>query len=385
MVRKLALGIAALLVVAAAGAAIALAMTAPEPPPVGSESARRLEPGPHAVARSEYTFVDETRPTAPNDDAPGATSRSFESALWYPLEDASPHPFIVYSHGFMSTKEEAAYLAEHLASHGYVVIATDYPLTNFATPGGPNVADFINQPADVSFLIDTVLALEGDGKPFAGPIDVDRIGAMGLSLGGLTTTLVTFHPELRDPRIRAAVSIAGPGALFGKAFFDTADVPFLMIAGTEDAMVDYETNALPILERARTGALVTIEAGSHTGFASIADPLFRFVDNPDSVGCGALMNTLDIDVENEADNPFTGLGGEENGILVESGGVMPCQGELASAIHPGRQHMITKLAATDFFLSVFGDDPETRAAGAQHLASGIAKDFDEARFAKSRL
>ena len=52
-----------------------------------------------------------------------------------------------------------------------------------------------------------------DERPFAGGIDRDRIGAMGLSLGGLTTTLVAFHPTLGDPRIRAAVSIAGPSAM----------------------------------------------------------------------------------------------------------------------------------------------------------------------------
>ena len=278
-------------------------------------------------------------------------------------------------------KEEATYLAEHLASRGYVIVSADYPLTHFGTPGGPNVSDFKSQPADVSFLIDSVLALSGDDKPFAGSIDPDRIAAMGLSLGGLTTTLVAFHPEMRDPRIRAAVSIAGPSSFFARRFFETSDLPFLMIAGTEDAMVDYGSHARPILVRAPTGALLTIENGSHTGFASLADPLFRFVDHPDSVGCGALMENLDVDVSR---NPFEGLGGPEQGIRIDDEGVLPCQGELAKALHPGRQHMITTLAAASFLDGAFAPDPTAREQSRAYLSEELARDFSEARYEPSR-
>ncbi len=162
MLRKIALGLLISIVLASAALAAALAVTAPERPAPGSESAGRLEPGPLAIDSREVTFVDESRPTAANGDVPGHPSRTLESLLWYPVEDDAPHPLVVYSHGFMSTKEEGSYLAEHLASHGYVVVSADYPLTNFGTPGGPKVSDASNQPADVSFLIDRVLALQGD-------------------------------------------------------------------------------------------------------------------------------------------------------------------------------------------------------------------------------
>ena len=42
---------------------------------------------------------------------------------------------------------------------------------------------------------------------------------MGLSLGGLTSTLLGFHPKWRDNRIGAVVSIAGPTAMLGEDFF----------------------------------------------------------------------------------------------------------------------------------------------------------------------
>ena len=44
------------------------------------------------------------------------------------------------------------------------------------------------------------------------PIDHDCVAAVGLSLGGLTSTLIAFHPTLRDPRVGVAVSIAGRGS-----------------------------------------------------------------------------------------------------------------------------------------------------------------------------
>jgi predicted dienelactone hydrolase len=104
---------------------------------------------------------------------------------------------VTYSHGFMSFRSNGAYLAKHLASHGYLVAAANFPLTHFGTAGGPQFRDVLNQPGDVSFLIDTLLAWSDDpDSRFAGQIDRQRIGAVRLSLGGMTTMLLAFHPSL---------------------------------------------------------------------------------------------------------------------------------------------------------------------------------------------
>ena len=124
---------------------------------------------------------------------------------------------------------------EELASHGYVVVAVNYPLTNMGAPGGPNVKDVVNQPGDVSFLIDSLLEQSAtSGHSLEGMVDADRIGVTGISLGGLTSTLAAFHPEWADDRIKASLSIAGPTALFTPEFFQHRDVPFLMLAGDID-------------------------------------------------------------------------------------------------------------------------------------------------------
>src|SRR5205823_7649068 len=107
-------------------------------------------------------------------------------------------------HGFMDSRNGEAYLARHLASHGYLVAAPDFPLSNGAAPGRATVADVPNQPGDLSFIIDQLLA----DATYGASADGDHIGPSGLSLGGLTTLLATFHPRFRDPRILASLPIA---------------------------------------------------------------------------------------------------------------------------------------------------------------------------------
>jgi len=360
--------------------AVAFQASAPAPPPADSESARRLAAGPLPVAAVDRTFVDRSRATDANGDFAGAPERTLEATLWYPQGAAGRHPLLVYSHGFMSIRSENVPLAELLASHGYVVVSMDYPLTNGGAPGGPTVADAVNQPGDVSFAIDQILGWSESERPFTGEIDPERIGALGLSLGGLTTTLVSFHPRLRDPRIHAALSIAGPGAIFDERFFATApELPFLMVAGTGDAMIDFELNAAPIPRKVARGELLAIQNASHAGFASIADgfPL-RLLDNPDSLGCIALSSNLE---QRKVENPFGGLGGPEDGVVFPDPPQLPCQkGVPDEALAAGRQQMITRLAALAFFESVFSPDPAARAAHASYLRETLPRELPEARY-----
>jgi dienelactone hydrolase len=356
---------------------IGWAATQPEGLPQATESHARLAPGPHAIGRQELRWVDASRPTTPNADFAGAPSRELAVALWHPVDAPGPHPLVVYSHGFMSNRHGGAYLAEHLASYGYVVVSTDYPLTHFAAPGGPNVADAVNQPGDVSFMIDTVLALDGEAKPFTGEIDPTRIGVFGLSLGGLTTTLVAFHPELRDPRIAAAISIAGPTMLFSRRYFEFADVPFLMVGGTSDAMIDFESNAANVPGMVPGAGLFAIEGGTHAGFSNMASGPMRLLGNPDGLGCNALLANIDLVA---GENPFVGIGTPEQGILDAVDAPMPCGKEFDSVMAAGRQHLLTTLAVRAFFESHFARDAGERSAHAEFLRSTAPRELSEVSF-----
>lgn len=365
----------------AVGLGIAWISTAPAALPEGSDSAARLAPGPHPVGSVEFRWADAARPTAANGDYPGSTERSFRVAVWYPEGMEGKHPLVVYSHGFVSSRHGGTYLAEHLASYGYVVVSADYPLTHNGAPGGPNDRDVVNQPADVSFLIDQAVGLKGAERPFEGEIDAERIGVFGVSLGAVTTTLVAFHPVWRDPRVAVAISIAGVGDVFGPRFFDHARIPFLMIAGTADAIVDYELNALPVPERTRDGGLLSIAGATHVGFTQVAAGVMRLLGNPDRVAC----RLGGADPEALPENPFSGLfGTPEQGLLEVTEYPPPCVKRFESTMQAGRQQMLTTLAVRAFFERYFAHGPEVRADNADFLVRILPAELPEVTFAPSR-
>lgn len=374
MIQKIAKGLGALLALVGVVLVLLYFFTMPEALPRNSESSQWLRSGPYSVGILETVFVDNARPTSANNGFPGAPNRSFPTRIWYPEDTEGSLPLILHSHGFVSSRTDLAYAAEHLASYGYIVAAADYPLTSGATPGGPNANDLVNQVTDVPFLIDSLLGLTDVDKPFDGEIDSSRIGLMGYSLGGLTATLATYHPRLRDERIKATVSIAGPSAALTSDFYTTSDIPFLMIGGTLDALVDFQANAAVIPERVNNSALLRITGGTHLGFASIAEPMLRLMNHPDGLGCSAVLSNLDED----PNALYIPLGTDTNGIVLDPNIPAVCQTMPSEkALHPGRQHMATQIALLAFFESVFAEDAMARELALEQLAGGLESEMPE--------
>ena len=377
MLKKILKGLAGLLFTLFVLALVVYVATGPQQPAADSASASWLDSGPYRVGVSEFNFVDSTRPTAENRGFAGSAERNFHTWLWYPENADKALPLVIHSHGIMSQGNELVNVAERLASHGYVVAAADYPLTNGGTAGGANANDVVNQPNDVSFLIDSVLTLSDREKPFTGTIDVNRIGLSGYSLGGLTTVLATYHPRWREPRINAALSIAGPINAFTRRFYQNSNVPFLGIYGTTDALIDYDSNGLIIPDRVNNSALLTIAGGSHLGFMAIADPAFRFMHNPDSIGCQGVLSVL----EDGTDDIFVAFGNEADGVSLDPAAPGVCANlPPQEAAHPGRQKMILEIAVLAFFESVFGESETIRNTAREQLETSIAADFEEASF-----
>ena len=231
-----------------------------EPLTAGSQSSERWANRPLDTVLSKRTLTDTSRATDANGSYAGSPVREFDLYVWHPKQrPARPQPLLIYSHGFMSHGKGGAYIADYLASRGYTVAAATYPLSNYSAPGGPKAEDVVNQPADVSFIIDTLLADNADpNHPSFNSIDTSRIAAAGLSLGGMTTTLAAYHPRYGDARIKAAVSIAGPSFMLAKRFFATRSIPFLMIATPQDAIVPYSHNAADIRDKVEGAILLTM-------------------------------------------------------------------------------------------------------------------------------
>lgn len=380
MLRKLGLGMGAFLLAAIVIAGIAVLVTAPERLPETTDSSTWLVSGPFNVVSVDRTFIDNTRPTDENNGVASSASRTLNATVWYPQDNEAAVPLIVHSHGFVSSRSDLSYAAEHLASYGYIVAAADFPLTHGGAPGGPNALDVVNQPADVSFLIDSLIDMSNDEETFTTSIDESRIAVMGYSLGGLTTSLVTYHSELRDPRIKAAVSIAGLAAPLQPTFYRATDVPFLMIAGTLDALINFEAHAATIPERVPNSAVVRIEGGTHLGFAALAEPLLRFMHHPDGLGCSAVISNMG----DGPDEAFNLLGSSADGIELTNDIPDICESmPTAEALHPGRQQMATKIALLTFFESVFAEDPGRRSDAAEALSTSLAVDMEEISFEDS--
>ena len=109
-----------------------------------------------------------------------------------------------------------------------------FPLGSARAPGGPNESDLINQPADMSFVIGRLLAL--DVRPNSvlyGKIDSARIAVAGQSDGAETALAVAYDRRFRDPRVDAAIVLSG-AALPGMGPFPRSGPPLLAVQGTAD-------------------------------------------------------------------------------------------------------------------------------------------------------
>jgi dienelactone hydrolase len=341
-------------------------------------SAEFLTPGPYAVGQTTFTFVDTSRPTAASGTCAELPARTLVTEVWFPatspggaLLDASgaPYPLVVHSHGLSDLRTGEEYLAEHLASWGYVVASADFPLTNLGNLACVRLADIEHQPGDVSFVIDSVLAEFGDA------VDAGRIGASGLSYGGMTTMLAAYHREVRDARIKAAFPIAPALAcVFTPRFFAGTDVPLLMIVGDSDQLVPHRQNAKRPYKMARAPkTLVTVLEASHTGFTGFLSN-HPGTPHPDEIGCGFLLDILSDDPDA---NFFAGLEGKGTGVaFTEKRCPLPCEDTLPeSALPAAVQQDLTRIAGLAFFEGVLRDDVGARC----FLHDGFAAEHDEVR------
>ena len=150
---------------------------------------------------------------------------------------AGSHPVVVYLTGVTGYRQASMFQVEELVSHGYVVVGLDQPGMSATVrfPDGQRVAGLtrsavqpmINQsitPAaepptingvalpdgvipyladDVRFALDQITALDAadpQGR-LTGLLDLDRIGVMGVSLGGITAA----EACRLEPRLKACL------------------------------------------------------------------------------------------------------------------------------------------------------------------------------------
>jgi dienelactone hydrolase len=345
----------------------------------GLTLADALSRGPHAVGEHEVTLTRDGFCFGTEGNV--ECQRELRTRVYYPATEAGadapvasggPFPLVVYSHGFMSSLAENASLLQTLASRGYVAVAVSFPNTSLGSDA--ILLDVVNQPGDVSFLIDWVLELveAAPPSPVASAIDETHIVTGGLSLGGMTTLLVTYHGALRDARISAAFAIAPPTAIFTSQFYETTTVPFLLLAGSEDAVVTYPENGSTGFEKMLAPAeFMTLVAGSHLGFAEQGAFLGAGIDHPDSIACLSLAGQIPDDGEPGSWEGVAELNDGDYGVdLTADTGTMCGDGELPYAMRPQRQLDLTTASIVSFLEARVGGD----GAYGQFLVAGIPGD-----------
>jgi predicted dienelactone hydrolase len=254
--------------------------------------------GRYAVGVRTETFVDPSRPTSANNDYPGAPTRTLVTTVFYPAQgtpgspdqqgapavDHKRFPLVVFSHGFTANGPAYTVLLRRIASAGYVGAAPTVPLTTGAAPGGPRLVDYVNQPADVSFVIDEMLRLDHDDhSPFADLLRRHRIATAGHSLGGVTT-MGLMNDCCIDKRIDAYIPMSGIELPFPNgAFTFQRKLPVLLVHGDQDQTVPFAGSLTVFAQARHPKYLLEIINGPHVPFApaqlqTITTSMLHFLD-----------------------------------------------------------------------------------------------------------
>lgn len=185
--------------------------------------------------------------------------RPLPTTIWYPRTGDGPFPVIVFSHGLTSQPQDYARLLSRWAGAGFVVVGAAYPHTSYGAADF-DALDVINQPADASYVLSRVLALDhADGDVLAGRLATTDVAAAGHSAGGITT--VGLFSGNRDRRLKAGIVMAGRQVL--PAPFTGPEAPLLFVHGRQDRTVPYADGLTAYRAVPWPKAMMAITAGGH--------------------------------------------------------------------------------------------------------------------------
>ncbi len=156
-----------------------------------------------------------------------------------PLRATGPYPLVVFSEGYDIAPQAYGALLDAWAAAGYVVAAPVYPFTDPAAPGGLNESDIVNHPADLRYVITSMLGLSAaSGGDLAGLIRPGAIAVIGHSDGGDVSLATVANTCCTDPRIKAAILLSGAEltSFAGRYFAGPSTVPLLVVQGTADTI-----------------------------------------------------------------------------------------------------------------------------------------------------
>ena len=224
----------------------------------------------------------------------------------------APYPLVIFSPGLGAFRQANSYLVEHLASHGFIVIAAD----TRGESGEEFWLGMATRVMDTQAVIAYADQLTASTGELAGLIDTELIATAGHSSGGwaalagagarfdfgwcmanpeivaenplsncpqfmghqaeiaamvgLDAAPTGMWPPLHDPRVDAVISFAGDGDIWGANYEGIAalTVPALIMTGENDILNIPERTAYPIYEHLSSvnKSLVVFERANHMIF-----------------------------------------------------------------------------------------------------------------------
>ncbi|MDR3507388.1 MAG: dienelactone hydrolase [Caulobacteraceae bacterium] len=107
-------------------------------------------------------------------------------------------PLVILSHGYAGAPEAMTWVAENLASKGYVVVGISHRDPPYGDPAG-FAGPLLRRPLDDAFVAHQIQAgARGHDALLAGLVDADRVALIGYSMGGygvITQAAGGFDPE----------------------------------------------------------------------------------------------------------------------------------------------------------------------------------------------
>jgi len=204
------------------------------------------------------TLVDKSRPTVDRaNPAHSAATRTLRTEVYVPA-GTGPFPVVLFAHGGGGSPDNFTQLLGAWADAGFIVAAPAFPLTSIK----PSVnRDALNQPADLSFVLDRVLADAKDtSSSLYQRVDANHVGMGGVSLGG--ATVLGLASCCRDSRIDAMMlmePVKGPFANQVVSF----ETPVMFVHIKTDRIASYSTSAQAFAAAAPPKFLMTLHGGKH--------------------------------------------------------------------------------------------------------------------------
>lgn len=318
----------------------------PFPPAAEGAAPDPMAPGPFPVGVRTYDFNDDSRP-----DPETGEARFLRTEIWYPAvqwvrgeepwiyrlkdevdenidlgdsletftaqemadfpsssvrdaqldRDYGPYPVILFSHGANSLRFQYLFITEHLASHGYVVVAVDHTgntLWDLVRDGfdpesfGASASD---RPADMRALLNQMEKINAKADHFLeGMLDIEHVGISGHSFGGFTA----MTAACQDTRFKIAVLLS-PLTLAVESYGCEPDhypVPLMLMGGTMDRTLPWKNQYCTYRSLSQeTKYLYELEGGGHFTFSDLCGFDLELIEmpegpDPENDGCSLSEN-----------------------------------------------------------------------------------------------